>query len=88
MTVSVGSPASSGHNTVRYRLNWGGDRRLNRALTTIAIVRMKTEPATRVYVARLRAEGRTTKEIMRSLKRYNTRQLFRNLAAAHSTPVT
>lgn len=27
-------PASSG-NTVRYRLNRGGDRRLNRALTTI-----------------------------------------------------
>ncbi len=54
-------PASSG-NTVRHRLNRGGDRRLNRALTTITIVRMRIDPATRAYVARRRAEGRTTKE--------------------------
>jgi transposase len=78
-------PASSG-NTVRHRLNRGGDRRLNRALTTITIVRMRMDPATRAYVARRRAEGRTTKEIMRSLKRYITRQLFRTLAAAHPIP--
>lgn len=80
-------PASSG-NTVRYRLNRGGDRRLNRSLTTIVIVRMRIDPATRAYVARRRAEGRTTKEIMRSLKRYVTRQLFRTLAAAHPIPAT
>jgi transposase len=78
-------PASSG-NTVRHRLNRGGDRRLNRALTTIVIVRMRVDPATRAYVARRRAEGRTTKEIMRALKRYITRQLFRTLAAAHPRP--
>jgi hypothetical protein len=78
--------ASSG-NTTRYRLNRGGDRRLNRALTTITIVRMRVDPATRAYVARRRAEGRTTKEIMRSLKRYITRQLFRTLAATHPIPV-
>jgi transposase len=78
-------PASSG-NTVRHRLNRGGDRRLNRALTTITIVRMRMDPATRAYVARRRAEGRTTKEIMRSLNRYITRQLFRTLAAAHPIP--
>lgn len=80
-------PASSG-NTVRYRLNRGGDRRLNRSLTTIVIVRMRIDPATRAYVARRRAEGRTTKEIMRSLKRYITRQLYRTLAAAHPIPAT
>lgn len=80
-------PASSG-NTVRHRLNRGGDRRLNRALTTVVIVRMRIDPATRAYVARRRAEGRTTKEIMRSLKRYITRQFFRMLAAAHPIPGT
>lgn len=78
-------PASSG-NTVRHRLNRGGDRRLNRALTTVVIVRMRIDPATRAYVARRRAEGRTTKEIMRSLKRYITRQLFRILTSAHQKP--
>ncbi len=38
--------------------------------------------------ARRRAQGRTTKEIMRSLNRYITRQLFRTLAAAHPIPTT
>lgn len=80
-------PASSG-NTLRHRLNRGGDRRLNRALTTVVIVRMRTHAPTRAYVARRRAEGRTTKEIMRSLKRYITRQLYRTLAAAHPVPTT
>ena len=80
-------PASSG-NTLRHRLNRSGDRRLNRALTTVVIVRMRTYAPTRAYVARRRAEGRTTKEIMRSLKRYVTRQLYRTLAAAHPVPAT
>jgi transposase len=80
-------PASSG-NTLRHRLNRGGDRRLNRALTTVVIVRMRTHAPTRAYVARRRAEGRTTKEIMRSLERYITRQLYRTLAAAHPVPAT
>ena len=80
-------PASSG-NTLRHRLNRGGDRRLNRALTTVVIVRMRTHAPTKAYVARRRAEGRTTKEIMRSLKRYITRQLYRTLAAAHPAPAT
>jgi transposase len=75
-------PASSG-NTTRHRLNRGGDRRLNRALTTAVIVRMRTDPTTRAYVRRRRAEGRTTKEIIRSIKRYLSRQVFRTLTAAH-----
>lgn len=71
-------PASSG-NTTRHRLNRGGDRRLNRALASITLTRMSHHPPTRVYVERRRAEGRTTKEIRRSLKRYVARQLYRRL---------
>jgi len=41
------------------------------------------DPDTKTYVERRRAEGRTTKEIMRSLNRYVTRQLIRTLATAH-----
>jgi transposase len=78
-------PASSG-NTIRYRLNRGGDRQLNRVLTTIVLVRMRFDQATRAYVARRRTEGRTTKQIMRILKRYITRQVFRILTTAHPTP--
>jgi transposase len=71
-------PASSG-NTTRHRLNRGGDRQLNKAIHTIALVRMRVDDATKAYVARRTAEGRTKKEIIRSLKRYITRQLFRAL---------
>lgn len=73
-------PASSG-NTVRHRLNRGGDRRLNRALHMAVITRMTHDPETRAYVERRRAEGRTTREIRRVLKRYLARQLFRTLNA-------
>jgi len=71
-------PASSG-NTVRHRLNRGGDRRLNRAINTIALTRMRTDKGTREYVQRKIAEGRSKREIMRSLKRYITRQIHRVL---------
>jgi len=73
-------PASSG-NTTRHRLNRGGDRQLNRAINTIVLTRMRMDPATRAYVERRIAEGRTKKEIARSLKRYVTRQIHRTLTA-------
>ena len=47
---------------------------------------MRIDPDTRVYIDRRRAEGKTTKEIRRCLKRYTTRQIYRTLAAAHPTP--
>lgn len=71
-------PASSGQ-TVRYRLNRGGDRQLNRALHTIVLSRMRFHPETKAYVARRTAEGRTPREIKRCLKRYVARRLFRLL---------
>ncbi|WP_422933301.1 IS110 family transposase [Sinomonas sp. P47F7] len=70
--------ASSG-NTVRHRLNRSGDRQLNYALEVIARVRMSNHTATRAYVERRVAEGRTRREIRRCLKRYIARQLFRSL---------
>jgi len=51
-------PASSG-NTVRHRLNRGGDRRLNRALHMAIVTRMRMDPDTRAYGARRTAQGRT-----------------------------
>jgi hypothetical protein len=71
-------PASSGQ-TVRHRLNRGGDRQLNRALHTIVGSRLQHDPETRAYAARRTAEGKTTREIRRCLKRYVSRHLFRLL---------
>jgi len=75
--------ASSGQ-TVRHRLNRGGDRALNRALHTIVLTRMRSCPTTRAYVVKRTAEGKTTREIRRILKRYVTRELYRALTPARA----
>jgi transposase len=54
-------PASSGQ-TVRVRLNRSGDRQLNQALYTVALTRRRTDPATRAYAQRRRAQGKTNRE--------------------------
>ncbi|MFC7766570.1 transposase [Leucobacter soli] len=68
-------PASSG-KTNRHRLNRGGDRQANSALHRIALVRMSHEPRTRAYVEKKRAEGKSSKEIIRCLKRAIAREIF------------
>lgn len=68
-------PASSG-KTIRHRLNRGGSREANNALWTIALVRMRSAPRTKVYVQRRTGEGLSTKEILRCLKRYIVRELY------------
>ena len=73
-------PASSGR-TVRYRLNRGGDRHANSALHRIVLTRMSSHSQTQAYVARRRAEGLNSFEIMRCLKRYVARQVFKHLPA-------
>ena len=72
-------PASSG-KTVRHRLNRHGDRDANRALYVIALCRMSHDERTRTYVARRTEEGKTKKEIIRCLKRYIAREVYRILA--------
>jgi transposase len=71
-------PASSGQ-VIRYRLNRGGDRQLNRALHTILLVRLRIDPDTRAYVARRTAEGKSRRDVKRCLRRVIARQLFRLL---------
>jgi transposase len=78
--------ASSGR-TVRHRLNRGGDRALNRAVHTIAVTRMRCCPQTRAYVERRIAQGKTSREVRRCLKRYIIRQLYRTLTATMTTTV-
>ena len=77
-------PASSGQ-TIRHRLNRGGDRQLNRALHTIALSRRTTHRPTRAYIERRLHEGKTARDINRCLKRYLARRLFRLLEASAMT---
>jgi transposase len=72
-------PASSGKTAGRYRLNRGGDRQANSALWRIVIVRLRSHPATRAYADRRSKEGLSKKEIIRCLKRYVAREVYRQL---------
>ncbi len=74
-------PASSGKTAGRYRLNRGGDRQANSALWRIVLVRMGSHPATRAYADRRGKEGLSKKEIIRCLKRYVAREVYRQLRA-------
>jgi transposase len=73
-------PASSG-KSVRHRLNRHGNRDANRALYVIAVCRMSRDERTRSYVAKRTAEGKTKKEIIRCLKRYIAREIYRVLSS-------
>jgi hypothetical protein len=71
-------PASSGQ-TIRYRLDRSGDRKLNRALHMILVTRKRSHPATIAYIQRRLQEGKTRREANRCLKRYLARNLYRFL---------
>jgi transposase len=77
--------ASSG-KTVRHRLNHGGNREANNALWRIVLVRLSSDPETQAYAARRKQDGKSSKEIMRCLKRYVAREVFRLLTNPPSTP--
>lgn len=69
-------PASSGQ-TNRHRLNRGGNRQLNRALFTVAMVQARWDPAGRAYLERKKAEGKTPAEARRCLKRHLATTIYR-----------
>jgi len=71
--------ASSGKVT-RHRLNRGGDRHANAALHRIVVVRLRwRHQPTIEYLERRTAEGKSKREIVRCLKRYVAREVYRAL---------
>ena len=78
------TPASSGQ-TIRYRLDRSGDRRLNRALHMILVTRRRAHPPTIAYIDRRLQEGKSGREASRCLKRYLARNLYRLLE--HGAPL-
>ena len=77
--------ASSGQ-TIRHRLNRGGDRQANQALWRITMVRLRIDPRTIEYAQRRQAEGKTRREIIRCLKRYIAREIYHLLTNPPRTP--
>jgi transposase len=78
-------PASSGQ-TIRYRLDRGGDRQLNRALHTVAQSRIRHDERTIAYAERQQHRGKTRRETLRLLKRYLARHFYRLLERS-TTPL-
>src|SRR5680860_1090109 len=67
-------PASSG-KTNRNRLNRGGNRQGNAALHRIIVSRLKGHQATKDYMTKSLARGKSKREAMRLLKRYVCREI-------------
>ena len=79
-------PASSGRTSGRHRLSRSGDRAANSALYVVTIVRMRHHPPTLEYVQRRTAEGLTKREIIRCLKRYIAREIYKALPRPQEGP--
>jgi transposase len=60
--------ASSG-DQVRHRLSRGGNRQINRVLHTMAVVQLRNPTEGRAYFDRKKANGKSSNEAMRCLKR-------------------
>jgi transposase len=79
--------ASSGKQR-RHRLNRGGDRQLNWALHVIALQRVHHHDQTKAYYQRLLADGKTTKEAKRCIKRALARHFYHRLRELHPLALT
>ena len=73
--------AASSGDTIRHRLNRGGNRQLNKVLHTAAKTQARVRGPGRDYYQRRRAEGKTTAEALRSLKRHITNAVYRTMQA-------
>lgn len=78
-------PASSG-KTTRHRLSRGGDRNANHALYQVVLVRMASCQRTKDHVAQRTAEGKSKREIMRCLKCYAAREIYRQITSPEAAP--
>ena len=78
-------PVSSG-NTRRHRLDRGGSRQINATIHRIAVTRLRCHAETKDYIARKRAQGKSTKDAIRCLKRHLVRRIWHLLQAPAPIP--
>jgi transposase len=72
-------PKGSGKSSGRVKVHDGGDRQANSALWRIVMVRIAHDPETQLYFERRVKEGKTKHEVIRILKRYVAREVYRYL---------
>jgi transposase len=72
-------PKGSGKTNGKVKAHEGGDRQANSALWRIVMVRIAHDPETQLYFERRVKEGKTKAEVIRILKRYVAREVYRYL---------
>jgi transposase len=72
----------------RHRLSRMGNRKLNAALHQVALTQARVHPEARAYLDKKRAEGKTTKEAFRCLKRHLVRVVWRAMQEPASPAVS
>ena len=80
-------PVSSGR-TDRHRLDRGGNRQINAAIHRVAVTRARCHAETIEYVARDKAEAKTHRDAVRSLKRHHLRRIWQPLRGPHPVSET
>ncbi|MEV6211402.1 IS110 family transposase [Kitasatospora sp. NPDC051914] len=84
----VGPVEQSSGKTQRRRLNRGGNRQANAALYRIVMTRIRWDERTQAYLQRRTAQGLSKREIIRCLKRYVARELYRLIQPTSGTTTT
>ena len=77
--------ASSGDQQ-RHRLSRAGNRRINRVLHIMAIVQLRHDTPGRAYYRRRLAEGKTTMEALRALKRHLSDVVYKQMVHDANAP--
>lgn len=80
--------AASGVVQDHHRLNYSGNRQLNRALHTIVLTRQQHDPKTIAYTEKKTADGKNPRAIRRCLKNYIARDIYRLLENPKQVPTT
>jgi transposase len=78
-------PVWSGNTAGRVRLTRSGNRQLNAAIHRIALTQIRMDGSGKTYYARKKAEGMSTPEALRCLKRRLARVVFNHLKSDHTT---
>jgi transposase len=81
-------PVWSGSTAGRVRLTRSGNRQLNAAVHRIAVTQIRLDGLGQTYYRKKRAQGMSTAEALRCLKRRLTRIVFHHLTTDHSNVAT
>ena len=78
---------ASSEDNVRHRLSRGGNRQINRVIHIMAIVQLRNQTVGRAYYDRRKADGKTSMESMRALKRRLSDVIYRTMLADSIRPL-